>query len=307
MLSRAENQAGDGTLLQDLVCERIRLIREFRTNYADYKKKGHVYPDVTGMWAEPRISKLVTFQLEGILQALTVDYVVALTSMGFAIGGLASGAVGVPLIQLRTRGKRPGWGLVRWYSMQYSSDKCLALSGREMHLLRGKRVLVIDDVTESGGTLQAACELLVMAEAHVVGGYVLVDVFSEQSGIPKVNSLKLFDGKVPNPSPNYPQIEVPIYNGAQLEVVSLERALELEFERFDTYTEELEAVLNDRDSARDLWKYMRKFVQHEIVGERARAIQERVRSEWVDDLEIRERKKALLKRLGLAFLIDYLC
>ncbi|WP_263300274.1 phosphoribosyltransferase family protein, partial [Xanthomonas arboricola] len=85
-------------------------------------------------------------------------------------------------------GKLPGRTLVQEYALEYGTDRI------EMHedaLPRGARVLIVDDVLATGGTLRAALSLAAQLELEVVGAAVLVELLALQGREKWANDVPL--------------------------------------------------------------------------------------------------------------------
>ena len=94
------------------------------------------------------------------------DKIVGLDARGFPMAGALSSQTGIPFSMARKKGKLPGETIFTEYELEYGTD--------ELHLQvdaieKGNKVLVIDDVIATGGTLEAVIELIDRFEANVVG------------------------------------------------------------------------------------------------------------------------------------------
>jgi adenine phosphoribosyltransferase len=92
--------------------------------------------------------------------------IVGLDARGFPMAGALSSETGIPFSMARKKGKLPGETIFTEYELEYGTD--------ELHLQvdaieKGNKVLVIDDVIATGGTLEAVIELIDRFEANVVG------------------------------------------------------------------------------------------------------------------------------------------
>jgi adenine phosphoribosyltransferase len=90
--------------------------------------------------------------------------VAAVESRGFILGSAVADRLGVGFIPVRKPGKLPFRRVRRSYDLEYGTD---AVEVHEDALVRGERVLVVDDVIATGGTARAACRLLERAGARV--------------------------------------------------------------------------------------------------------------------------------------------
>jgi len=115
-----------------------------------------------------------------------VDAVAAIESRGFVFAAPLADRLGIPLILIRKKGKLPGKTLSQKYLLEYGEAEI------EIHpadVPAGSRVLVVDDLIATGGTLRAATDLVVAAGARVAGIFGVV-------GLPFLN-YKAVLGSIP--------------------------------------------------------------------------------------------------------------
>ncbi|WP_058833744.1 adenine phosphoribosyltransferase [Luteimonas abyssi] len=104
-----------------------------------------------------------------------IEAVAGIEARGFILGAAVAHALGAGFVPIRKPGKLPGTTLQVEYALEYGTDRL------EMHadaLGPGRRVLLVDDVLATGGTLCAAARLLERLEADLVGAAVLVEIAS---------------------------------------------------------------------------------------------------------------------------------
>jgi adenine phosphoribosyltransferase len=98
--------------------------------------------------------------------------VAGIEARGFLIAGALARQLGCGLVPVRKAGKLPPPTLARSYDLEYGSAEIEVPAG----LLDGKRVVVVDDVLATGGTLRAATDLITEAGATVVALAVIVEL-----------------------------------------------------------------------------------------------------------------------------------
>jgi adenine phosphoribosyltransferase len=147
----------------------MSLIRDIK----DYPKKGVVFRDITTLIKDGKAFNEVLDILYEICKDKKIDLVAAIESRGFIFGGALADRLGVGIIPVRKIGKLPSECVAEKYELEYGTDSL------EMHtdaLSKGQRVLVVDDLLATGGTLQATCRLIEKLGAEVAGIMVLIEL-----------------------------------------------------------------------------------------------------------------------------------
>jgi len=139
----------------------------------DFPRKGVVFRDITTLLSYPDAYRAALDKMTAYSREKNVDKIVAIESRGFIFGGALADRLGIPLVPIRKPGKLPFETLGQEYSLEYGTDKI------EMHtdaVATGDRVLVVDDLVATGGTLGAACKLIERSGGRVAGIAVLIDL-----------------------------------------------------------------------------------------------------------------------------------
>jgi adenine phosphoribosyltransferase len=130
----------------------------------DFPKKGILFYDITPILTTPVAFDHCLDAMVEAYQDKNIDAVAAIEARGFLFAAPFADRMGVPLILIRKKGKLPGKTLSLSYALEYGTAEI------EIHpdeVPEGKRVLLIDDLIATGGTLKAARELLTRAGAIV--------------------------------------------------------------------------------------------------------------------------------------------
>ncbi len=151
--------------------EQLTRARSLILDVPDYPQPGILFRDVSPLLADPEGFDTITQELA--TKSLGATHVAGIEARGFVLGAAVASRIGAGFIALRKPGKLPREVLRAEYLLEYGSD---ALEVHADALKPGTRVLVIDDVLATGGTLLAAIELMSQAGADVVGAAVLVDL-----------------------------------------------------------------------------------------------------------------------------------
>jgi adenine phosphoribosyltransferase len=139
----------------------------------DFPKPGILFKDITPLLAEPPAFQEAIRRLCDHYKDRDVDAVAAAEARGFLFAAPMALTMGKPLVPLRKPGKLP-W---RTHALQYD----LEYGSAELHvhvdgIVKGARVLLVDDLLATGGTLQAGCQLIEKAGGTVLGCAVLVEL-----------------------------------------------------------------------------------------------------------------------------------
>ena len=149
----------------ELVLSRIRDI-------PDFPQPGVLFKDFTPLLADGEAFAAVVHYVAG-RYAGRVDVVVGIEARGFIIGAAVAHHLDIGFVPVRKSGKLPGPSLREEYTLEYGSA---VLEMHESALLPGQRVLVVDDVLATGGTVAATCLLVERAGATVTGIDVVLEL-----------------------------------------------------------------------------------------------------------------------------------
>jgi adenine phosphoribosyltransferase len=132
--------------------ERIARLRAAIRDVPDFPKAGIVFKDITPLLGDgPRLREAIDLLAEAA-DATRPSKVAAVESRGFILGSAVADRLGVGFIPVRKPGKLPFRRVRRSYDLEYGTD---AVEVHEDALVRGERVLVVDDVIATGGTALA--------------------------------------------------------------------------------------------------------------------------------------------------------
>ncbi|MGV4983423.1 adenine phosphoribosyltransferase [Streptomyces sp. NPDC001709] len=140
---------------------------------ADYPEPGVMFKDITPLLADPAAFTALTDALAEIAANTGATKIVGLEARGFILGSPVAVRAGLGFIPVRKAGKLPGATLRQAYDLEYGSAEI------EVHaedLAAGDRVLIVDDVLATGGTAEAAIQLIQRAGADVSGLAVLMEL-----------------------------------------------------------------------------------------------------------------------------------
>jgi len=148
-------------------------ITKYIRNIPDYPKKGVMFRDVTTLWADPRGFRRVVDELVQPYAGTTIDKVVGIESRGFVIGGAVAHQLSVGFIPVRKKGKLPWKTIGEEYELEYGTD---TLEIHQDAIAKGEKVLIVDDLVATGGTVEAAVKLVRRSGGNVVGCSLIIDL-----------------------------------------------------------------------------------------------------------------------------------
>jgi len=139
----------------------------------DFPKPGVVYKDFTPLLADPGSLALAVELMANPYRGLGIDLVAGAESRGFIFGIAIAQALSAGFVPVRKPGKLPRAVHGVEYDLEYGSDR---LEIHQDAMLKGQRVLMVDDLLATGGTMQASCQLVEMTGAEIAGVTVLIEL-----------------------------------------------------------------------------------------------------------------------------------
>ncbi len=141
----------------------------------DWPAPGVQFRDITPLLQDPRVFRVLidAFVHRYMDPALRPDVVAGLDARGFILGSVVAYELGVGFVPIRKKGKLPFTTVEETYELEYGSATV------ELHtdaVRPGQRVLLIDDLIATGGTMMAGRKLLEKLGATVMEGAAIVDL-----------------------------------------------------------------------------------------------------------------------------------
>ncbi|MCD8348126.1 MAG: adenine phosphoribosyltransferase [Lachnospiraceae bacterium] len=164
----------------------MKKLEDYVRSIPDFPEKGIIFRDVTSILQDADGLKLSIDRIQEKLDGLDFDVVVGTESRGFIFGMPVAYNLHKPFIPVRKKGKLPCETISKEYDLEYGSATI------EMHkdaILPGQRVVVIDDLIATGGTIEAAIQMI-----EELGGEVVKVVFlMELAGLKGRERLAKYD------------------------------------------------------------------------------------------------------------------
>ena len=155
----------------------------------DWPAPGVQFRDITPLLQDPRVFRVLidAFVHRYMDPVLRPDVVAGLDARGFILGAVVAYELGLGFVPIRKKGKLPFTTVEETYELEYGSATV------ELHtdaVRPGQRVLLIDDLIATGGTMMAGKKLLEKLGATVMEGAAIVDL-PELGGSPRIRSSGL--------------------------------------------------------------------------------------------------------------------
>lgn len=153
-------------------------------NIPDFPKKGIMFRDITTAIKDPETFRQIIDTFYENFKDDNIDYVAAIESRGYLFGAPLAYKLGAGLVIIRKPGKLPAAVEKIEYSLEYGTD---SLEIHKDAVEPGKRVLVVDDLLATGGTVCAACQLIEHLGGIVAGTAFLIELddLGGQSKLPR--------------------------------------------------------------------------------------------------------------------------
>jgi adenine phosphoribosyltransferase len=169
-----------------MTTKRTDLSASIRT-VPDWPKPGILFYDITPLLASPEAFPVAVEALVAPYHNAGVAYVAAVEARGFIFGSAVAERLNAGFIPIRKKGKLPYKTESVTYGLEYGTDTV------EVHrdaIPSGAKVLMVDDLLATGGTMRAACELVEKIGGEVVGITFLIEL-TDLAGRAKLTGYKI--------------------------------------------------------------------------------------------------------------------
>ena len=151
----------------------MKRIEDYIVSIPDFPAPGIIFRDVTGILQDAEGLRLGIDEMTQLVKDLKADVVAGLEARGFIFGMPIAYNLGVPFVPVRKKGKLPRATVEKTYNLEYGTATI------EIHkdaIKKGQRVVLVDDLVATGGTLKAAAELVEQLGGKVVGIVTLIEL-----------------------------------------------------------------------------------------------------------------------------------
>ncbi|XP_077221204.1 adenine phosphoribosyltransferase 1-like isoform X1 [Tasmannia lanceolata] len=170
------------------VDDRIARISSSIRAIPDFPKPGIMFRDITTLLLDPKAFKDTIDLFVERYNDKNISVVAGIEARGFIFGPPIAFAIGAKFVAMRKPKKLPGEVISEEYALEYGTDRI------EMHVgavQAGERVLIVDDLIATGGTLSAAVRILERVEAEVVECACVIEL-PELKGRDRLGEIPLF-------------------------------------------------------------------------------------------------------------------
>ena len=148
-------------------------IRRHIRTIPDYPKPGIQFRDITTLLANKHAFRATVDELMWPFLSAGVDFVAGIEARGFILGGAIAHELGLGFVPIRKKGKLPGKTIGRDYKLEYGVDRI------EVHadaISKGDKILLVDDLIATGGTAEAAIDLIQDSGGEVVSAAFVINL-----------------------------------------------------------------------------------------------------------------------------------
>jgi adenine phosphoribosyltransferase len=139
----------------------------------DFPAEGIIFKDITPLLADPAALRETADRLAEPYREAGIDYVAGIESRGFIFASMVAERLDAGFIPVRKPGKLPWKKISKSYELEYGTNTI------ELHVDAappGAKVLMVDDLLATGGTMAAACELIEQIGAEIAGMTFVVEL-----------------------------------------------------------------------------------------------------------------------------------
>ena len=159
-------------------------LKNYVATVLDFPKKGIVFRDITPLMNSGEAYKEATDQIVNFAKEHNIDVVVGPEARGFIFGCPVSYSLGIGFVPVRKPGKLPREVIEYSYDLEYGSN---VLCMHKDSIKPGQRVLIIDDLLATGGTIEAVIKL-VESLGGIVAGLAFLIELEELKGMKKLKN-----------------------------------------------------------------------------------------------------------------------
>ena len=139
----------------------------------DFPKEGIIFKDITTLLQDGKLFKKAVDAMAEKFIDKKIDIVAGIESRGFIFGAAIAYKLGVGFVPIRKKGKLPHKTVSAEYALEYGVD---SVEIHEDAVKEGQKVLLVDDLLATGGTIGASAELIEELKGDIVGICLLIEL-----------------------------------------------------------------------------------------------------------------------------------
>jgi len=148
-------------------------LKSFIRDIPDFPQQGIVFKDITPLLKDKEAFQQAVQQIAEPFRSAGISSVICVEARGFIFGSAISSILGAGFVPVRKKGKLPYKTFDATYDLEYGQD---TLSIHQDALVEGEKVLIIDDLLATGGTIEATIQLLNPFNVRIAGIACLVEL-----------------------------------------------------------------------------------------------------------------------------------
>jgi adenine phosphoribosyltransferase len=163
-------------------------LKDYIRNIPDFPKPGILFRDITTLLKDKMAFKIAVNALSHKYKNKKIDVVVAVEARGFILGGAVAEKLGAGFVPVRKIGKLPWKTNSATYDLEYGTDTL------QMHhdaIKPGDKVLIVDDLLATGGTVKAVTDLVKQLQGKIIGITFLIEL-TDLKGKDKLKGYQVF-------------------------------------------------------------------------------------------------------------------
>lgn len=165
----------------------MKSVKDYVTTIPDFPEEGIMFRDITSVLEDADGLRLAIDEMQKLLEGVEFDVIAGVESRGFIFGMPIAYNLGKPFVPVRKKGKLPRRTVSQSYTLEYGDVSTIEIHADSIK--PGQKVVVIDDLIATGGTIRAAAQLV-----EQLGGEVVKLLFlMELAGLNGREALKDYD------------------------------------------------------------------------------------------------------------------
>jgi len=148
-------------------------LKQYITGFPDFPKQGIYFYDISTLLAHPQAWQATVELLAEKIQPHRPDMLAGIESRGFLLAAPIALTLGIGFTMIRKKGKLPGTTISHEYDLEYGSDM---IEIQDAAVPLNSRVMILDDVLATGGTMAASIELLRKSNAQIAGAACIIQL-----------------------------------------------------------------------------------------------------------------------------------